>query len=181
MLQLGIIQPPPAGPHPWTWSPRKQKGIGDHVTSSYRAHNNSIVPDRYSITASLQPFLTLIWCMRTTRFRGYTKNCTIRLFSNFSIQPEEHRPKVMFQRFIDEVLRGSSQLATPENNLQHLQSVLVRLEQHGIVIKVTESVFGVNSWAFSWTPQASDIMRKRSRPSEISHALPPIGSFKTLS
>ena len=62
----------------------------------------------------------------------------------------------MFQRFIFEVLHSlhlcfSNILvasATPEKNLQHLQSVLVRLKQHGIVIKVTKSVFGVSSLEF---------------------------------
>ncbi len=139
----------------------KPRHIFEQAKRVHSLFNNLTIPDRYSIpqlqdlTASLQPFLTLIWCVRTTRFRGYTKKTAP--FGFFECHPFSLRNTAqMFQRFIDEVLHSLHfcfgnllvASATPEKNLQHFQSVLARLEQHGIVIKVTESVFGVSSLEF---------------------------------
>ncbi len=59
-----------------------------------------------------------------------------------------------FQRFIDEVLRGLDftyayiddiliASSSAEEHLRHLRLVLGRLEEHGLLINVAKSVFGV--------------------------------------
>jgi hypothetical protein len=64
-----------------------------------------------------------------------------------------------FQRFIDEVLRGLDfcyryiddlpiASATPEEHLHHLRLVLERLQQHGLLINVPKSIFGVPALDF---------------------------------
>ena len=75
----------------------------------------------------------------------------------------------MFLLFIDEVLHGLHFCYTyiddlliasssPEEQLQHLQLVLERLEDHGIVINTSKSLYGVcQSWTSSvimWMPPA---------------------------
>ena len=59
-----------------------------------------------------------------------------------------------FQRFMNEVLRGLHfcyvyiddlliASTSPEEHLQHLRSVLERLDEHGIIINTSKSLFGV--------------------------------------
>ena len=47
--------------------------------------------------------------------------------------------------YIDDLLIVSS---SPEEHLQHLRLVLQRLEEHGILINLTKSVFGVQELDF---------------------------------
>ena len=85
-----------------------------------------------------------------------------------------------FQRFIDEVLRGRyfvasisvmrtsttcSSPASPEEHLQHLRLVLERLEEHGIVINASKSLFSVSELDFlviMLTLLAYNLWRKKS-------------------
>ncbi len=70
--------------------------------------------------------------------------------------------------YIDDILIASS---SPEEHLQHLQQVLERLDDHGILINV-KKVFSESppwiSWATTWTPRAFGRWRTKYKPSTTS-------------
>ena len=175
MLELGIIRPSSSSwSSPLHMVPKRTPGDW-RPCGDFCGLNKVTTPDRYPVP-HLQDFIATI--QGATIFthidlvRAYhqipvspedvPKTAVITPFGLFEFlrMPFGLRNAAQtFQRFMDEVLRGLNFAydyidnllivsSSPEEHLQHLRLVLQQLEEHGILINLTKSVFGVQELDF---------------------------------
>ncbi len=173
MLELGIIRPSSSiWSSPLHMVPKKSPGYW-RPCGDYRALNRVTVPDRYPLRTGFYCHVTRVYNLFPYRFSESLHQIPVEpadihktaittpfgLFE-FTRMPFGLRNAAQtFQRFINEVLHGLPfayayvddlliASHSPEEHLQHLHSVLERLDAHGIFINVSKSVFGVPALDF---------------------------------